>query len=410
MKRALAVLSVIAAVAIAGTLAVIFFAQGAGTEIVPPAGPTLRDSELRVELVAQGLQAPTSMRFLDKDNIMVLQQHGQVRLVSSGQLVEKSVLQVDVETVAEQGLLGIAIPDGSTDVFLYLTENTEGDVLRNHVYKMTYDAHAQTLVNGTLILDLPGEPGPFHNGGKTTIGPDGYLYAAIGDTNAGGGMLDNDATGREPDDKSVVYRVDRETGQGAEDNPFYGHEDEKMHRYFAYGIRNSFGMDFDPVTGNLWITENGEDEYDEVNLVKPGFNSGWHQLMGPMPRSEATEEDLVMFEGSHFRDPAFSWRDSVGVTDIEFLASDRLGEKYENNAFVGDINSGNLYFFELNEQRDGFVLPGALSDSVADSAAEVSAVRFGSGFAGITDIETGPDGNLYVLSYLEGKIYRIVGG
>lgn len=54
-----------------------------------------------------------------------------------------------------------------------------------------------------------------------------------------------------------------------------------MHRYFAYGIRKSFGMDFDPLIGNLWITENGEDEYDEVNLVRPGFNSGWHQLMGP---------------------------------------------------------------------------------------------------------------------------------
>jgi glucose/arabinose dehydrogenase len=410
LKRALTVFSVIAAVAIAGTLAVIFFAQSAGTEIVPPAGPTLRNGELRVELVAQGLQTPTSMRFLDKDNILVLQQHGQVRLVSSGQLVEKSVLQVDVETVAEQGLLGIAIPDGSTDVFVYLTENTEGDILRNRVYKMTYDAQSRTLVNGTLVLDLPGEPGPFHNGGKTAIGPDGYLYTAIGDTNAGGGMLDNDAAGREPDDKSVVFRVDRETGQGAEDNPFYGHEDENMHQYFAYGIRNSFGMDFDPVTGNLWITENGEDEYDEVNLVRPGFNSGWHQLMGPMARSEATEEDLVMFEGSHFRDPAFSWRDSVGVTDIEFLASDRLGEKYENNVFVGDINSGNLYYFELNEQRDGFVLPGALSDAVADSTAEASAVRLGSGFGGITDIETGPDGNLYVLSYIDGKIYRIVRG
>lgn len=410
MKRALVAVSIVAAAAVAVALAVLFFAQSAGTEIVPAAGPSLRDSELRVELVAQGLQVPTSMRFLDNDNILVLQQQGQVMLVSNGQLVEKPVLQVEVEAVAEQGLLGIAIPDGSTDVFLYLTENTEGDILRNRVYKLAYDAQAQALGNGTLILDLPGEPGPFHNGGKMAIGPDDYLYTAIGDTNAGGGMLDNDATGREPDDKSVVYRINMETGQGAQDNPFYGHEDEKMHRYFAYGIRNSFGMDFDPVTGNLWITENGEDEYDEVNLVRPGFNSGWHQLMGPMDRSDATEEDLVMFEGAHFRDPAFSWRDSVGVTDIEFLASDKLGEKYENNVFVGDINNGNLYYFELNEQRDGFVLPGALSDAVADSTAEASAVRLGSGFEGITDIETGPDGNLYVLSYIEGKIYRVTTG
>ncbi len=401
MKRTLIAVAIAAAAAIG--LAVAFVPDPNTGRPVVQGMPSVRDDALRVELVAEGLNLPTSMRFLDESNILVLEQRGQVRLVSNGTLAQP-VLEVDVESVAEQGLLGIAI-DGS-DVFIYLTER-EDDVLRNRVYKFAYDAGTRTLVDGVLFMDLPGEPGPFHNGGKMAIGPDGHLYTVIGDTNAGGGMLDNETEGRLPDDKSVIYRVNKETGEGIDGNPFHAHDDQKMHRYFAYGIRNSFGLAFDPVTGSLWMTENGEDEYDEVNIVRPGFNSGWHKLMGPMARSNVTESDLVMFEGAQYHDPVFSWFDSIGVTDIEFLDSDRLGERYENNIFVGDINNGNLYFFQVNEARDGFVLEGGLSDLVADTESERAAVTLGAGFKGITDIETGPDGNLYVLSYFEGRIYRI---
>jgi glucose/arabinose dehydrogenase len=236
----------------------------------------------------------------------------------------------------------------------------------------------------------------------------------IGDVNAGGGMLDNQATGRPPDDKSVVLRVDRNTGMPAEGNPFTGYGDmEKLGRYYAYGIRNSFGLDFDPVTGRLWITENGPDEYDEINVVEPGFNSGWHKLMGPMSRTNVTAGDLVLFNGSSYRDPVFSWRVPIGVTDIEFFDSPNLGEKYENNIFVGDINNGNLYFFTVDGERDGLVFDSpALSDLVADPVGndrlgEASTLLVGERFGRITDIETGPDGNLYVLTYLDGKIHRI---
>lgn len=373
-----------------------------------------QDSELAVELVAEGLEYPTSMRFLPDGSMLVLEKNsGEVRLVSEGRLVEEPVLRVNVATGAEQGLLGIAIwnDDNGTSVFLYMTER-DGE-LRNRVY--SYDWNGKALMNKKLILDLPGEPGPFHNGGKMAIGPDGYLYATIGDTNAGGGMLDNQAKGRPPDDKSVVLRVDRNTGMPAEGNPFTGYAGdlEKLGRYYAYGIRNSFGLDFDPVTGRLWITENGPDEYDEINMVEPGFNSGWHKVMGPMSRTDAKVGDLLSFTGSSYRDPVFSWAAPIGVTDIEFFDSPNLGEKYENNIFVGDINNGNLYFFRVNNERDGLELdsPG-LSDLVADPVGsdrlgEASSVLVGQGFGRITDIETGPDGNLYVLTYLDGKIHRI---
>ena len=148
-----------------------------------------------------------------------------------------------------------------------------------------------------------------------------------------------------------------------------------MARYFAYGIRNSFEITFDPITGYLWDTENGEANYDEVNLVKPGFNSGWYQVMGPISRSNITQRDLVNFKGSHYSDPVFSWYSAIGATDIGFLKSSKLGEKYTDNIFtdnifVGDINNGNLYYLEVNKTRTGLTFdsntqPG-LSDMVAD--------------------------------------------
>src|ERR687888_435387 len=116
---------------------------------------------------------------------------------------------------------------------------------------------------------------------------------------------------------------------------------------------------------------------------------------------------MVSMNGSVYADPGFSWFDSVGVTDIEFMRSDALGSKYENNIFVGDINNGYLYFFTLNEDRTGFTFnQTGMSDLVADNADELDPLIFGTGFVGITDVETGPDGYLYILTY-DGKLYRI---
>ena len=385
-------------------------------------GPVLHDDMLALELVAEGLDLPTSMRFLDDGTILVLEKNnGQVRVVSDGKLLDEPAIDVEVANAVEQGLLGIAIWNGENDtsVFLYLTENYE-DKTRNVVYKYNYEENEKILENMTLVLVLPGEPGPFHNGGKLAIGPrDGYLYAVIGDVSSGGGILDNQIPGRPPNNKSVILRVDRDNGTPVEDNPFYNYTGsmEKLHQYYAYGIRNSFGMEFDPMTGKLWMTENGDNVYDEINIVEPGFNSGWHKIMGPIVRTNMTiENDLIIFDGAKYGDPIFSWYVPVGVTDIEFLNSTKLGEKYDDNVFVGDINNGNLYFFEVNGNRTGVTFHDRrLLDLVADPVkegedSELSSLILGDGFGRITDIESGPDGLLYIMTYEDGKIYRLKKG
>ena len=149
------------------------------------------------------------MKFLDDNNILVLEKRGTVRLVSNGILQEQPILQVPVNAQGERGLLGVAFSNGSdnsnrdttntnTNVFLYYTEE---DPLRNRIYK--YQWEGETLINPTLIMDLSAGPRPNHNGGKIIIGPDSYLYAVIGDKNQDG-QLQNFANGPPPDDTGSI--------------------------------------------------------------------------------------------------------------------------------------------------------------------------------------------------------------
>jgi aldose sugar dehydrogenase len=380
--------------------------------------PRVNDANLRVEKVIEGMASPTSMAFLDNDDLLILQKdNGIVRHVSNGTLQQGGVLSLPVDSERERGLLGIAVSNEADSsetraVFLYYTESAQAGGIRNKVDRYDWTGSGN-LSGGTPVLDLPGTPGPNHNGGKLIMGPDEMLYAVIGDLNHQG-KLQNFQDGNAPDDTSVILRVDHE-GNAPDDgnNSILSDSDaqvsDSLRRYYAYGIRNSFGIDFDPVTGTLWDTENGSTEYDEINVVKPGFNSGWRSVMGPIERTDKTVDDLVRFNGSQYADPVFSWLVSEGITDIEFLNSTRLGDRYTNNIFVGNVNKGALYFFTVNDNRTGLIFDGSsgLADLIADNNAELTAVTLGTGFGEITDIETGPDGYLYILS-LDGSLYRIV--
>jgi aldose sugar dehydrogenase len=380
--------------------------------------PRVNDANLRVEKVIEGMASPTSMAFLDNDDLLILQKdNGIVRHVSNGTLQQGGVLSLPVDSERERGLLGIAVSSEADSsetraVFLYYTESAQAGGIRNKVDRYDWTGSGN-LSGGTPVLDLPGTPGPNHNGGKLIMGPDEMLYAVIGDLNHQG-KLQNFQDGNAPDDTSVILRVDHE-GNAPDDgnNSILSDSDaqvsDSLRRYYAYGIRNSFGIAFDPVTGTLWDTENGSTEYDEINVVKPGFNSGWRSVMGPIERTDKTVDDLVRFNGSQYADPVFSWLVSEGITDIEFLNSTRLGDRYTNNIFVGNVNKGALYFFTVNDNRTGLTFDGSsgLADLIADNNAELTAVTLGTGFGEITDIETGPDGYLYILS-LDGSLYRIV--
>lgn len=381
------------------------------------AAPNMRDSALSVTEAASGLSVPTTMAFIGADDILVLQKNdGRVRRIIAGVLQADSVLDVAVDNDSERGLLGIALHPNfpaTSQIYLYFTESAAtGDTsgtptpIANRVYRYTWNG--STLSSPTLILDLPVTPGANHDGGIILFGPDGKLYVVIGDLNRNGQLQNNTSLGAPgPDDTSVILRLNPD-GSVPSDNPFFP-QGGNLAKYFAYGIRNSFGMAFDPMTSALWITENGPGDYDEINIVRPGFNSGWNKIHGPDGRDIQNVSDLVQFPGSQYSDPKFSWLNTVGPTGIAFLNSTGLGEQYQNDAFVGDINNGNLYRFNLNASRDGFVFSGSglTADLVADSAGELDETIIGTGFNGISDVKVGPDGKLYVVSLGDGKIYAV---
>ena len=401
-------------------------------------GPSINDTRLTSQLITSGLKAPTAMTLIDQDDILVTEKNtGNVIRIVNGVASKQPLLHVEVAKKDERGLLGVAISKntktGKTFVFLYYTEAQRNDLggvttdpAGNRVYR--YEFVNDHLTNPKLLLDLPVLPGSQHNGGKITIGPDNSLYIAIGDV--GGSFVSKDSetkaqnygNGSEPDGRAAIIRI---TQDG---NPIGGGiigSVPMSNLYYAYGIKNSFGFDFDPVTGKLWDTENGPTFGDEINLVNPGFNSGWAKVQGiwfvqsqegaitEPGKGERVSENpkgLVDFGGKgKYSSPEFTWDKSVAPTALKFFTSIKLGTQYANDMFVGDANFGNIYHFDLNQNRTGLSLDGTLVDKVADKVEELGNIIFGKGFGVITDLQVGPDGYLYILVYdkEDGRIYRI---
>lgn len=378
-------------------------------------GQVLIDPSLKVEPVfSDGLKGPTtSMAFLGPNDILVLEKNtGKVQRILNGNLQEKPLLQANVSTEVELGMLGIAISKnqaGKPFVFLYYSEaNSSGTVLGNRLYR--YELLDDRLVNPLLLLNLPATS-PIvghennHNGGKVVIGPDKNVYVIVGDVGGRIGNVQNIIRGNSPDGTSGILRVTQD-GKSVDNGPFGSSVPNTL--YYAYGIRNSFGFDFDPVTGNLWDTENGGIDKDEINYVFPGFNSGWRKTMGMAVSRFDPQEDLFNFAGkAKYSDPEFVWKQTVAPTALKFLNSTKLGSQYANTIFVGDVKTGNLYNFKLDADRKQLLLKPPLEDKVADTPDEIQSAVFGQGFGVITDIQVGPDGYLYILG-INGNIYRIV--
>jgi len=392
-------------------LLILLITQSKSLDIVLTSAQTLKDPNLGLQPIYNDFTSPTGMAFLDDSgkNIIVIEKKGNVKLISDGILQDTPLKQFDVNFESERGLLGVQVmkENNTTLVFFYVTENDADQTvtdpnenLRNRVYSFEWDGN--DLINQNLILDLPAIPGPNHNGGKITLGKDNNLYVIIGDLNHRT-KLQNFENGGDPDFTGSIYRIDPHSGSAPGDNPFVGSDVPNIDKTFAYGIRNSFGLTVDPITGNVWDTENGPSFSDEINLVEPGFNSGWRSIMGPASSADEIKALVFLSPNSNYSDPEISWLEPTAVTDIEFINSTSLGPDYTNNILVGDNNNGNLYFFKLNDQRNGL----EIQDAVIDSEEELNNYILGTGFGSITDIQTGPDGDIYVVSLESGSIYKI---
>jgi glucose/arabinose dehydrogenase len=458
----------------------------------PGQAQSLVDPALTVSTVVSGLAQPVAMAFIGPNDILVTEKaSGQVKRITDG-VVANVVLDLAVNSNSERGLLGIALhPDFPSVpwVYLYNTESTTGEdsaiasevpLRGNRVDRFVWNGSALTFDRNIIRLhsfqnDHNNVADPTaevlrgnHNGGVLRFGPDRKLYVIIGDNgrrgwtqnNLAGPVPDDDFGGPEPDDAhltGVILRLN-DDGSTPEDNPFFdsarrigrrvegalGDEvSDNLQRVFGYGVRNSFGMTFDPKSGDLWTTENGGRAFDEINRVERGFNGGWIQFMGPRDRvaefkeievgvgvgptgpvglqqlrypatniADTPEEGrarLFRIPGSYSADPQFSWKQVVPPAALGFIDGAALGRRYDGDLIVGSAvarpgNLGHLYRFRLNARRTRFRFEDErLADRVADNLAlddfetEGEEILFGRDFGIVTDIQTGLDGNLYLV-------------
>jgi glucose/arabinose dehydrogenase len=447
--------------------------------------PEVLDDDLGVRPVVTGLSQPVSMAFVDDDEILVLEKaSGQVKRVVDGQ-VRGTVLDLDVNSSSERGLLGIALhPKFNRNGWVYLfwsesrtgADSTAGSAVRlmgNRIDRFEFE-DGQLEFDRNIIRfralqnDEPNQFRGNHDGGVIRFGPDGKLYAIVGDTGRRGqtqnlldgpfgpGMPDDQFGGPEPDEAhttGVIVRLN-DDGSAPRDNPFWrdgrrigGEVGESIQKIYQHGIRNSFGMAFDPESDDLWQQENGDDSFSELNRVTPGQNSGWVQIMGPASRIAQFKEieTSPMFAGlqqarwqpsniadtpeealsrmvsfgaaSHFSDPELSWKWEVGPGGIGFLDSDDLGREYDGDLFMGGsrdfLEGGHIFRIELTRNRRAVETDDpALDDKVADNLAkwegtESESLLFGRNFGTGTDIQSGPDGELYVVSLTHNTVYEI---
>ena len=404
--------------------------------------PSLSDPNLKIETVATGLAFPTGIAFLGNNEILLLEKNtGNVFRIVNGN-VSNLVVRLNVSIEDERGLLGIALSRNDKSkqdnpfVFLYFTscsqvktDSNNSQNCGNYVYRYELDTEKNILVDPKLILELPFLPGPSHNGGVIDIDNEDNIFVTIGDLqpsafnkNQSGfdTMAQNILNGTAPDGRAGIIRLTQD-GMPV-DNGILG-DDFPLNMYYAYGIRNSFGIDIDHISGNLWDTENGPRFGDEINLVEPAFNSGWEKVQGIWKLNQTKNKNvtydqsdenikLVDFDGKgKYSAPEFVWEKSIGPTALTFLASDNLGAEYKNDIFVGSVERGIIYNFTLTDDRKSLSLTGDLADLAFNKKDNASQIIFGQNFGIITDMEVGPDGYLYVVSGNrgtdEGAIYRI---
>jgi glucose/arabinose dehydrogenase len=388
------------------------------------AAQSLGDARLLVETWASGLNRPASIVFVAREDALIVQNgDGRVMHVRNGSTVGTALdLKVPV-----QGGLGITRDphfDKNGYVYLYhgLTSGSDGGAWEgNQVMRYRFDGSLLVEPFGPLFT-CPYDPNQAnaaaHDSGVLSFGPDGMLYGQVGDKqrgNFGSGRVEQNTATAGSAFGGAIFRIAPD-GSTPADNPFASQSDPALRKWFVYGFRNSLGMDFDPLTGELWFGENGPANWDELERAVPGMNSGWLLIMGPDARDAAYQEngfapydadDLVMLPGAVYRDPDLSFAECIGITAVRFLASKRFPEDLWNDLFFGDQNGPQIYHAELTADRMGLALTGALADGVADNTTERDLLRFGWGFSTITDLALGPDGWLYVADYWSGKIFRI---
>jgi len=336
----------------------------------PPNLPRIRGFSLEARY--SGLSWPDALAFAPDGRLFFAERlTGSVRIIRDGSLLPSPFFSfANIDTSGERGLLGLALDPGFPQapwVYAYYTyHDTANGTFENRIVRVQASGD-----NGTSMeILLGGIPSAtIHNGGAIGFGPDGKLWAVVGD----GAVADSAQDLSAPTGKVLRLNPD---GSVPSDNPFAGNASANPYVY-TYGHRNMFGIAFHPVTHAAYVTENGPSDSDEINRLVPGGNYGW-----PIVRGAA--------QTLPYLDPVLTYTPVIVPTNAVFCAGSVYGA-LAGDLFFADYAHGRLHDVKLVSPA----YDAASSDSVIDSLS-----------SGIVGLVQSPDG--YVWTSTASAIYRLV--
>ena len=328
------------------------------TQPTPPTQSTQPDTparkDLQVEVVLRNLDVPWSLAFAPDSRLFFTERPGRIMVFEQGKPTSL-LATIEVARQSEAGLLGLALsPNFSQDRYLYVHYTyREGNTLKNRVVRFT--EQGGKAVNPVVLLEnIPGSG--IHDGGRLRFGPDGKLYITAGDSS-------NSELAQDP--HSLAGKILRINPDGSipTDNPFPGSP------VYSFGHRNPQGLDWHPVTGQLYEVEHGPSAHDELNLIVPGGNYGWPRIIGKGNNPQ-------------FLDPLLESRtDTWAPSGASFYKGSRL-VGWQNSFFFAALRGEALHrvTFKGQELRD----------------IDVHQVLLAGTLGRLRDVVEGPDGFLYI--------------
>lgn len=337
------------------------------------AAPTPVPVALTETLFAAGFEKPTAMLFLPDGRLLVSLQSGEVWSVPRGGGSQSLLLTVDTQAdYTGRGLLGLVLDPGFTAngyLYLYYTRFSD-DQYRNVVERVTLADGLVDPESPVTLVTLDPQATNRHNGGTMRFGPDGMLYLGVGDNAvpAYAQSLDNRFG------KILRYNAD---GSIPLDNPFFSRAKGENRAIWALGLRNPYTFAFDPLSGDLFINDVGEDSWEEINVGAAGDNYGWPQVEGP--------ETLAPY-----RPPLVAFSHDEGrcaATGALFYTGDRFPAEILGHYLFAELCTSTIYALD---PRTSLVSPLFVTAALNP-----------------IDLDQGPDGAVYVLGYADGVITKL---
>jgi glucose/arabinose dehydrogenase len=322
---------------------------------------------------------PTAMTFAPDGRLFVCLQGGQLRVIKNGALLPTPFVSLSVDSSGERGLLGVAFdPNFVSNHFVYLYYTTNVAPVHNRISRFTANGDVAVAGSETVLVDLDNlSSATNHNGGAIHFGPDGKLYAGVGENaNSANAQTLANRLG-----KILRYNSD---GSIPTDNPFFNTATGANRAIWALGLRNPFTFGFQSGTARMFINDVGQNTWEEINDGIAGSNYGWPNCEGVCAPANA-----------NFRDPLFQYgHGSSGTTGCAIVGSafynpplNQFPASYFGKYFFGDLCSGWIRLFDPST--------GAASG-------------FATGISSLVDLQVGPDGCLYYLAQgNSGQVFRI---